>query len=457
MFPNPIQSTVLVRYIARDSATKTSKLITEERGVATKNITIHKVSDEEIIKAFDKIADAIGSDSGEYVIDLSFADGHNNHLHGAISDLRVDGKFKSLVESGLVLTHKVLCRFPSIKGFNIEIVRQPGTDTAKLNFPENADSEVLIKFLSACQIHLRSFERSPKIDELLGEELSEFYRRREEALAKLEGLSQQIIEKNEKFREDLESKNSDRQQRAEEEKQKYFDKLDAEYQKKHLDLETREEGLAEKAKELDDRASRHVRREIRRELKKSLAERAEEFTLTKSTSGKRKVIHAIFLVLIVFSASIVGVSYWQLTASAGELPTWLYIKLAAGTASFIGAAVFYIRWNDRWFRQHADEEFLLKRLELDIDRASWVVEMALEWKEEEGKELPDKLLDRLTENLFVRPTDAASATHPAEDLSAALMSTAAGITINIPGVGEVALDRKSLRRFMKESEKQHSS
>ena len=77
--------------------------------------------------------------------------------------------------------------------------------------------------------------------------------------------------------------------------------------------------------------------------------------------------------------------------------------------------IFYIRWNDSWFRQHADEEFQLKRFELDIDRASWVVEMALEWKDEKGTEIPEELIERFTENLFKDQNIFESAKHPSEE------------------------------------------
>lgn len=42
--------------------------------------------------------------------------------------------------------------------------------------------------------------------------------------------------------------------------------------------------------------------------------------------------------------------------------------------AFASTSVFYIRWTGRWFERYAEEEFLLKRQEIDIDRASWIVE-----------------------------------------------------------------------------------
>ena len=139
--------------------------------------------------------------------------------------------------------------------------------------------------------------------------------------------------------------------------------------------------------------------------------------------------------------------------SGNTVPGWPTVKLSFGAFAFIASIIFYIRWNDNWFRQHADEEFRLKRLELDIDRASWVVEMALEWKDEEGREIPGHLIERLTDNLFVTQDESKKVKHPSEDLTSAIISASSGITLKIPGVGEVAIDRKGIRKIEKELEK----
>jgi len=49
-----------------------------------------------------------------------------------------------------------------------------------------------------------------------------------------------------------------------------------------------------------------------------------------------------------------------------------------------GTLIFFIRWQDRWYEAHANEEFRFKRLDLDVDGASWLVEMMLEWRGVEG-------------------------------------------------------------------------
>jgi hypothetical protein len=76
--------------------------------------------------------------------------------------------------------------------------------------------------------------------------------------------------------------------------------------------------------------------------------------------------------------------------------------------------------------------------------------MALEWNEEEGKEIPAHLIERLTENLFKTQSETDHIKHPSEDLASAIISASSGITLKIPGVGEVAIDRKGIRKIEKE-------
>ena len=118
-----------------------------------------------------------------------------------------------------------------------------------------------------------------------------------------------------------------------------------------------------------------------------------------------------------------------------------------GAIALVALVIYYIRWNDLWFRQHADEEFRLKRLDLDIDRASWVVEMALEWSAEKNTGIPQELIDRLTRNLFEGGGLSGEAKHPSQDLASALLGASSGLCIRVPGLGEIQLDRRGIRRF----------
>jgi len=200
-------------------------------------------------------------------------------------------------------------------------------------------------------------------------------------------------------------------------------------------------------KHYNDRSSRHARRQLRKDLKDAIEKRNEEFTLTRKTTRKRFVVHVVFLGLIGMLGSMLLFCLTHPTSAQGAAEWFNLIRLpllAAGTAA---ALIYYIRWNDIWFRRHADEEFRIKRFELDVDRASWLVEMGLEWKEEKGTEIPRELLDRLSTNLFEKPSEQAAARHPSEDLLSALLSASSELNLNVPGVGTIRLDRKGTKQF----------
>ncbi len=101
----------------------------------------------------------------------------------------------------------------------------------------------------------------------------------------------------------------------------------------------------------------------------------------------------------------------------------LTIKQVALTLGAVGLGFFYIRWLNRWFHQHADAEFELKQFQLDIDRASWLVETVLEWKASKDEAIPDTLLTSLTRNLFSgdERDQSEQLKHPADELASALL------------------------------------
>lgn len=100
-----------------------------------------------------------------------------------------------------------------------------------------------------------------------------------------------------------------------------------------------------------------------------------------------------------------------------------------------------------------NEEFRLRWLELDIERASWVLEMALEWREgAEGaeSEIPPVLLEKFTQNLFADNVEADhTPLNPTEQLAAQLLGAASELKLKVPGGSELTLDRKSVKKLDK--------
>ena len=226
------------------------------------------------------------------------------------------------------------------------------------------------------------------------------------------------------------------------------------YARKDDALQLREEKLKQREQELDDRSNTEARRKLHQELKKALKERSTKFSLTSETERKRRPIHMAFITLLVTMVVVGGYYFFQEAMSTETLGWFSALRLTGSVAAFLVAMLFYIRWQERWAQAHADEEFRLKRLDLDIDRASWLVEMMLEWKEEKGAEIPGELVDRLARGLFAGRSDREPTRHPSEDLAAALLSAASGIRVNVPGLGELTLDRKSLQTFAKSAQKE---
>src|SRR5262249_52895038 len=89
---------------------------------------------------------------------------------------------------------------------------------------------------------------------------------------------------------------------------------------------------------------------------------------------------------------------------------------------------------NQWFQKHADEEFRLKRLDLDIDRANWLVELALEWKNITKSEIPPELIDKLSRSLFATHDTESIDIHPVETLLSSVFGRDGSISIKVPEV-----------------------
>jgi hypothetical protein len=190
-------------------------------------------------------------------------------------------------------------------------------------------------------------------------------------------------------------------------------------------------------------------------MKLAIEARTKDFSLTDKTVAKRLPVHRIFWLL---TATFGGLLVWGLWDAImhgvrweGSPYDWIrLLRIPLGAVGVAGFLMYYIRWNDAWFRQHAEEEFRLKRLDLDIDRANWMVEMMLEWKEEKASTIPPELIDRLSRNLFAADAgDKGPVQHPAQDALAALLQVSTSMTLPITGGGSITVDKKGLRRLQK--------
>lgn len=225
-------------------------------------------------------------------------------------------------------------------------------------------------------------------------------------------------------------------------------RLEEEYLNKENALRLREDDLEQRKKTLDDRDHTHARRELRRDLQKIAEQRSENFRLTSGTRQLRLPIHATLIALIIVLGAINVLFFYNVNYEALLIPTLVKQTLLAAT--LLATTFFYVRWMNRWFEEHSTAEFLLKQFQLDIDRASWVVETSLEWRRDQKSEIPSYLLEGIARNLFNfdRKEGATERATAIDDLASALVGNASNVRLKA-GENEISIDRRGLNRLAK--------
>ncbi|MBN8229119.1 hypothetical protein JYK02_16545 [Corallococcus macrosporus] len=359
---------------------------------------------------------------------------------------------------------------------SISFRRQPNqpSDNVSINFsesyresPPNPSHAQVIKLTGHLREHLRAvdFLSTEGLRSVLSPELHKHYEFREAAVAKLEAtiaqIASQITEDARKVRAQLDIEYQARTEMLNASHAKEVEKFHSEIALQQERLEKQRLELETKLREIDHSKSTHARRKLRQDLKQELAKRSVKFQLTEGTRDLRLPIFlfTIFLLVVSFTGlatySVLSATLFaQGTDLADRELIATTIKQIAFAIAFASTSLFFLRWNNRWFQAHADEEFRQKQFDLDLDRASWVVEMALEWKEEKGSEIPSELLSRLTNGLFVADSDhAEEALHPADQLASAILGASSGASIEVPGGTKVQFDRKGIKRLQKSTQK----
>jgi hypothetical protein len=274
-----------------------------------------------------------------------------------------------------------------------------------------------------------------------------------ETLRNIISSHQQIVVRLEESLEQISRKFAEEGLRLRKESDDFHRKTQEEFDKKEQELKqvfsAKEVLLAEREKRIDDRDHIHARREIRKDIKGQLEALSKEFKLTRDTRVLRTPIHAV----VIGSLGLLCVGIWLF--SQGVNPSnpqtyFLLIKPGLMTIAALGLLTWYIRWLNRWFDQHADAEFYLKQFSLDVERASWVVESAMEWNADpDTGGMPDILLKSFTHNLFARTNNVQrDEMHPADYLVSALMGNASRAKWKI-GDAELDFGKSALKRGAK--------
>ncbi len=234
--------------------------------------------------------------------------------------------------------------------------------------------------------------------------------------------------------------------------------------KRRESLAKEREAFAAEVNKFEAVESKRMRRDLLKKIQDVL-DNAKDFSLSEKTSEKREIIHTYTKWLIRISAGLVilfaYIFFESVSKAENGAPDWkVYPPLAVSIATLVSSFVYYLKWNDRWFREHADQEFAISRFRTDILRASWVAELVSEWQTETEEAVPPELVAAFTRNLFRDGGPSRENEHPLEAITGA-MKRVTSVTIgkdriSLRGVSEMLPDRREKRRLSGSAEKARS-
>ncbi len=318
------------------------------------------------------------------------------------------------------------------------------------------------KLLGIAKKELKEVRIDGALSGFANDEINKYYEARDATLTRLDTVATELLFQIHERQKQLDADFQKRLQGLEAKLAAERESLKKEFEQKEAGLHAKEEAIKAREAEFETHESKYLRRQLRTDMLRKLEELSKKFELTQGTRRLRWPIAAFVVLFLVFCGAMMTLVYLQtahlldaLGQDISKLNWWqlafLGVKQLGFLAAFLGGAWFFLKWNDRWFRQHADAEFMFKQLELDINRASWVVEMALEWTKEKGTEIPPELLDHLTRNLFRRPSEADDDGTAPPDLASLILGAAASVKMKAPGGAEIEFDHRGIRKALKKT------
>jgi hypothetical protein len=211
-----------------------------------------------------------------------------------------------------------------------------------------------------------------------------------------------------------EARESVRKQReeADEAIRKQREEADEAIRKQREELAAREEQHKQTVAEWDAKQNMAARRALLERIQGLLSTQAN-FKLSDDTQKKRWPIHGLCIGALLGGVAFAG--FWARQIAQTPDPRWFHFTpLSAGVIFVVSTLVYYVKWNDQWFREHAQAEMRNKKLGADILRASWLAELFLEGKEHD-RQLPDLLVTRFSDGLF-QDVSMNGPEHPADQM-----------------------------------------
>jgi hypothetical protein len=414
-----------------------------------------KISDGDAIQ---RLLSIIGEPGGEVLNDLeiSFFQGEPLHINRSeFEDHEELNALKKLEGQSLRSIYLRSSRNQS-KGVKysrqIVAVNQPDQNTlfdVLEVYPGSPSDPPLprAQFTQLAEVAQRSFRgvSIANLGAILGPDVAKHFAAREEALSSLESLGTRLIQGTTEQRNILESEYSAKARKLEDERAKVSEEESQKFRTRMEAVAEREKQLDEKLKALDDRSSTHVRRELRQAISKALADQSRLKFSTDTGLRRWSVLAAYFAILLLTGIPAILLF---IQGYGSTFDPWSFGRQVVLSISFLLTIGFLIRLLNDWAEKSAKEELKLRQMEIDIDRASWLVELLFEFKTNKGEELPKELMQQLSKNLFGVDEDLQHGTNAAQTLATALLSSASGLKFNLPGgLGELSFDGKSMKRL----------
>jgi hypothetical protein len=376
-----------------------------------------------------------------------------DNLEVMAQDLQTHKGLHEVLGYGVKAFKTITYHFGVAESIRIERQPEPSSlyDKVTVNSGQQKDAVQFAKLCAVAQKHLGASSLS-NLSNLLGPEAQKHFEAREVALAKLEKLTATLLQDVENARQHREKELLEKERMLEEKYERRRSDLDLQHAEREKSLQGRSNDLDKLRKELDDRAAKHARRQHYKDIKERFKSWSEQFQVTKGTSNLRKSVLWMTITLLFLFGGVSGYFLFEsITAQDNARLIAAIVKQITFTVLFVSTAFFFIRWNNQWFQRHANEEFRLKRMELDIDRASWFVEMAFEWKDEKGEEIPSQIIERLTAGLFIEEGNE-PCSEPQDSLTQAILG-ASRFTVKLSDGTEVEYDRKGIQKLLQEKRK----
>jgi hypothetical protein len=375
--------------------------------------TFGRISDQFVFRLFREIAEAIGSASSSFQSDRIRFDEQGQQdietlpkptfmvtdasiqTEGQIFTITFRRKITKLDRNG----HAMFQASPYFDELQIESPNNPHTSIPYATIEHRRKLESILQIYAPVIQSLPNDEETEEAHGLLSKEI-----------AGLADLHHKMVRDLADARRDADKEFSAKRQELDEAKV-VSEKLLADRTEAELaEIGQQRADLVEKQKEFDDSNYMFARRQLRERMSDDIKDR-----VSRSLVPRRSLVASIAIMLLCVGGAMGAglLAYESLEAfrvavvpdsrnnAVNQWVIWmLAIRGAVGSAVAIAFVWYLIAWLRRTYNEDVRVSHELQRYALDLNRASWVIETAMEMTTKEGASLPDRWIEGACHGLF---------------------------------------------------------